>query len=610
MIVELIREWLTAQEPFALDAAYKTNSPESVNRRRVMQNLRTALEAGLADNQIIINGEPIVIGMSAGQGIDTAVPYLSFSRATTPNSVTRGWSVGIMAQQGATGIAFYIGLGVYNGAKKKARKTYTDRVIQDNRIPEKFRNRLDIGFGGLANSYAASTPLSFDFDLEKLKTLSDKTFFSELKEFVAQYEFVLENYSDYPLREDEVATDGGQVSGIDEAEKEGVFRTLSWTGLFLKGRPGEKFIAGEIAEALVQAHPVEAEQKRLASKQGLSEAGLVKQVEAEVSSRVSTGNLTKKFPQVRVTDDVPRKMYWEPAADAATYGVSAIQAEGSFLNAAELDQTLGILRSKKNIILQGPPGTGKTWLAKRLAYALMGEKAPERIVSLQFHSNMSYEDFVRGWRPMGDGKLSLVDGPFLELVETAQQNPDLDYALVIEELNRGNPAQIFGEILTLVEANKRSEDNALRLTYPRSRDELVFVPENLYVIGTMNMADKSLALMDFAFRRRFGFISLEPKFNEAWSAWLTKLGVNRATSSRIRAALDQLNSAISNDPNLGSAYAIGHSFFTPNEVISSTETWLSAVVNSEIEPALREYWFDDPITVENELGKIRTQLFG
>ena len=177
-----------------------------------------------------------------------------------------------------------------------------------------------------------------------------------------------------------------------------------------------------------------------------------------------------------------------------------------------MEAALALLRRKKNLVLQGPPGTGKTWLAKRLGYALLGARDTRRMTAVQFQPSLSYEDFVRGWRPDGEGGLLLADGVFLEVVDAAREQPEQDFVLVIEEINRGNPAQIFGELLTLLEADKRHEDEALRLAYPRPeiQNERVHVPPNLYVIGTMNLADRSLALVDLALRRRFGFKTLKP----------------------------------------------------------------------------------------------------
>ena len=205
-----------------------------------------------------------------------------------------------------------------------------------------------------------------------------------------------------------------------------------------------------------------------------------------------------------------------PEPDLAPYSVSDITKEGCFLESSRIEEILERLQNKKNIVLQGPPGTGKTWLAKKLAFALMEKCAEDKVRSVQFHPNLSYEDFVRGWRPSQEGKLELVDGPFLEIAEAARNSPDEKYVLVIEEINRGNPAQILGELLTLLEADKRNEESALALCYPRQDGEKIFIPENLYVIGSMNIADRSLALVDFALRRRFAFIDLEPALNDNW----------------------------------------------------------------------------------------------
>ena len=181
-----------------------------------------------------------------------------------------------------------------------------------------------------------------------------------------------------------------------------------------------------------------------------------------------------------------------------------------------LEEILEHFQLKKNLILQGPPGTGKTWLARKLAFALIGNKDQDKVQAVQFHPNLSYEDFVRGWRPSGDGKLDLVDGPFMEMINVARNDLDSDYVIVIEEINRGNPAQVFGEMLTLLETDKRKESEALALSYRKTKGERVYIPENVYVIGTMNIADRSLALVDLAFRRRFAFEELEPIFGPPW----------------------------------------------------------------------------------------------
>lgn len=283
------------------------------------------------------------------------------------------------------------------------------------------------------------------------------------------------------------------------------------------------------------------------------------------------------------------------------YGISDILDDGCFLYEESLKSALSRLRDKKNLILQGPPGTGKTWLAKRLGYVLVGTKdrsvTRKRMRAIQFHPSLSYEDFVRGWRPDGDGRLSLIDGVFLEAVETARAERDRPLVVIIEEINRGNPVQIFGEILTLLEKDKRKEDEAVELAYSHSQDERIYIPDNLYVIGTMNIADRSLALVDFALRRRFAFVSLEPVFNETWLEWCVKQsGMDKDILSRIQKHMINLNKEIAEDRSLGEQFKIGHSYVTPapGELVADTRIWFTEIVETEIAPLLEEYWFENP----------------
>jgi 5-methylcytosine-specific restriction protein B len=277
------------------------------------------------------------------------------------------------------------------------------------------------------------------------------------------------------------------------------------------------------------------------------------------------------------------------------YSVEEILADGSFIARKKLDKILERLRTKKNLILQGPPGTGKTWLAKRLAFALIGQRDDSKVRAVQFHPNLSYEDFIRGWRPTGDGKLTLVDGPFIEMIKTAAKDPTSRHVIVIEEINRGNPAQIFGEMLTLLEVDKRTPNEALELSYKRSDGERVSIPDNLYVIGTMNIADRSLALVDLALRRRFAFIDLEPALGKLWQDWVqAQCGIDSEILVEIENRLNALNNDISADTGLGPQFRVGHSYVTPpfGVPISDAREWFRQVVDTEIGPLLDEYWFD------------------
>lgn len=293
------------------------------------------------------------------------------------------------------------------------------------------------------------------------------------------------------------------------------------------------------------------------------------------------------------------------------YGVNEIVAEGCFVPLQRLNLMLERLKTKKNIVLQGPPGTGKTWLARRLGYALIGTRDQSKLRGVQFHPNLSYEDFVRGWRPGADGKLSLVDGPFLEVVDAAAKAPESQFVVIIEEINRGNPAQIFGEILTLMESEKRSAAHALELCHRKHGTERVHIPENLYVIGTMNIADRSLALVDLALRRRFAFFDLEPAVDERWVDWVhTNCGIDKASLNQIGHRVSELNSEIAGDPSLGPQYRVGHSFVTPaaGAKISNPMAWFKDVVETEIGPLLEEYWFDSRDKCDSAKSRLLANL--
>ena len=293
------------------------------------------------------------------------------------------------------------------------------------------------------------------------------------------------------------------------------------------------------------------------------------------------------------------------------YDIGNIISDGCFLDRATLESMLQRLQTKRNIILQGPPGTGKTWLGRKLAYALIGQKDEGKVRQVQFHPNLSYEDFVRGWRPQSDGTLGLVDGPFLELSEVARQDSNRTYVMVIEEINRGNPASIFGELLTLLEADKRTIENALTLAHQRTVGERFHIPPNLYVIGTMNLADRSLALVDLALRRRFAFFDLEPTLNETWHNWVhLQCDIPSDFLTDVSRRIGSLNDHITADPNLGRQFRIGHSFVvpTPGEDIAVPEEWFIQVVETEITPLLSEYWFDDPDKVDEAKSQLLSGL--
>ena len=270
-----------------------------------------------------------------------------------------------------------------------------------------------------------------------------------------------------------------------------------------------------------------------------------------------------------------------------------------FMSRKNYETLVGVLKNKKNIILQGAPGVGKTFAAKRLAYSIMGEKDRDRVMMVQFHQSYSYEDFIMGYRPTDTG-FELRKGSFYNFCKQAEEDSDRDYFFIIDEINRGNLSKIFGELFMLIETDKRGIE--LQLLYS---DERFSVPKNLYIIGMMNTADRSLAMLDYALRRRFAFIELEPGF-ETVGFKAYRMGLASERFDRLITCVERLNDAISTDESLGEGFRIGHSYFcnlTKEKVNGNT---LSEIIEFEIIPLLKEYWFDEPTKVRNWSDELRS----
>jgi len=259
-----------------------------------------------------------------------------------------------------------------------------------------------------------------------------------------------------------------------------------------------------------------------------------------------------------------------------------------FISEQQYDEITILLNRKKNIILQGAPGVGKTYAAKRLAYSLIGCMDDARIEMIQFHQNYSYEDFVMGFRPVEGGGFELRTGIFHQFCIKASNDPTRDYYFVIDEINRGNLSKIFGELLMLIENDKRGSKFSVPLTY--KPDSRFYVPQNVFVIGMMNTADRSLAMIDYALRRRFCFIEMEPAFGtQAFRKHLVDNGIHADLIERIIIKMNYLNNQIAADSNLGRGFKIGHSYFCNP---STDENWYQSVIEYEINPLIEEYWFD------------------
>jgi 5-methylcytosine-specific restriction protein B len=265
-----------------------------------------------------------------------------------------------------------------------------------------------------------------------------------------------------------------------------------------------------------------------------------------------------------------------------------------FMGRAQLERLVELLHRKQNLVLQGPPGVGKTFTAQRLAYLLMGEQDDRRLRFVQFHQAYTYEGFVRGLRPDTSGSFTLHPGPFFALVAQARIAEEDAHVLIIDEINRGNLAKILGELMMLIEPDKRKPSWAVDLPHSSPGDPKFFVPPNVYIIGTMNTADRSLALVDYALRRRFVFVDLAPEVEgDSFATFLGTKGLDRSTVARITRLVSGINRLISADAQLGRGFMIGHSYFCEPPP-TNHGAWLDDVIRYELLPLLEEYWFDAP----------------
>lgn len=269
-----------------------------------------------------------------------------------------------------------------------------------------------------------------------------------------------------------------------------------------------------------------------------------------------------------------------------------------FLSKEDYELLKGVLLSKKNVILQGAPGVGKTFMAKRLAYSIMGMKDKSRVKMVQFHQSYTYEDFIVGFRPSENG-FKLKYGPFYNFCKKAEKSP-LPHFFIIDEINRGNLSKIFGELLMLIEDDKRTEK--LNLLYT---EEEFSVPSNVYIIGMMNTADRSLAIIDYALRRRFSFFDVRPAFESP--VFIEKIEHHRDSAlPRLLKYVKAINKDIREDDSLGEGFEVGHSYFCVDENTDIDQQWIKSTVEYSLIPLLKEYWFDDPDKVEEWTDKLRS----
>lgn len=273
----------------------------------------------------------------------------------------------------------------------------------------------------------------------------------------------------------------------------------------------------------------------------------------------------------------------------------AEELKDTFFSEEFFNNIIATLKVKKNIILQGPPGTGKTFISKKIANKIAGKK--ENIFSIQFHQSYSYEEFVIGYKPNSEGNFTIQKGSLIQICEKAQQNESENFVMFIDEINRANISKVFGELLSLIENDKRGPENAVKILYSEN-DMNFYIPSNLYFICAMNTADRSLKMVDYALRRRFSFFEFKPEFNKPeFKNFLKNKNVNAKTIDRIVNNISKVNQQISDDNfELGDGYCIGHSYFCPKGNLSDSfgDQWYEQIIEYEIKPLINEYYFDKP----------------
>ncbi len=290
----------------------------------------------------------------------------------------------------------------------------------------------------------------------------------------------------------------------------------------------------------------------------------------------------------------------QPEVDYPEYS-SADFLSDVYMSEQDYETLVNVLKMKKNIILQDAPGVGKTFTAKRLAYSIIGSKNPDRVQMIQFHQSYSYEDFIEGYRPTENG-FTIKKGSFYKFCKLAEDDDENDYFFIIDEINRGNLSKIFGELFMLIEKDKRGIE--LQLLYS---DENFSVPPNVYIIGMMNTADRSLAMLDYALRRRFSFFTMKPGFNTiGFQTYQDSLKSD--AFKKLISCIKQLNSKIAADISLGEGFCIGHSYFCGLTAKTATVQTLTSIIEYELIPLLKEYWFDEPEKIIDWSDRLRSTV--
>ncbi|MBP3822696.1 MAG: AAA family ATPase [Bacteroidaceae bacterium] len=333
----------------------------------------------------------------------------------------------------------------------------------------------------------------------------------------------------------------------------------------------------------------------------ITDAGRITKVSDELTALINSGGDDNEIKELKNTRSYVNKYrdflkycsdLSEEVLDSTTPYEFAEDPDKPFISEEKFTDIVELLYRKKNIILQGAPGVGKTFLARKIAYQLIGFKKDENIEMVQFHQSYSYEDFIQGIRPAATGEFKVRNGIFFNFCENAKEHPEDTFVFIIDEINRGNLSKIFGELMMLIEYDKRSPRYALKLTYGEANSPRFHVPENVYIIGCMNTADRSIAIVDYALRRRFAFCEIEPEFSQTFKNYLGSV-LSRDFVDELCKRVNRVNDIICTSPALGKGLEIGHSYFCQLSSVDDEQEWWKSICKYELFPYLQEICFDN-----------------